>query len=374
MYTDGVFFNKKKLSERLIRTELSKVRPPEMQQNIVELGLVQKIQIEGNNVSVEIRLPSTAAPLKDRLSAVCKANLKNLEGVNEVKIDISVESGPAAHSHSHDTPKQKGSARVQIPGVKHMIAVASGKGGVGKSTVAVNLALSLSQMGKRVGLLDADIYGPSIPVMMGVNEKPAQANGKMQPIVRHGIKVMSIGFLVEETKAVVWRGPMVHSALTQFMVQVNWGELDFLIIDMPPGTGDAQLTMSQTAPLSGAVIVTTPQNVSLADARKGLQMFESVQVPVLGIIENMSGYTLPDGTKVDIFRSGGGQTLADESKTTLLGKIPIEPFIAESGDSGEPFVLNSAANGVGKQFSNVAKSLVDSLESQSTFKPVDMSW
>jgi ATP-binding protein involved in chromosome partitioning len=230
-----------------------------------------------------------------------------------------------------------------LPNVKYTIAVASGKGGVGKSTVSVNLALALSKLGFKVGLLDADIYGPSIPLMMGVVGKPQiyqeEGTNKMLPLENYGIKLMSIGFLIDDNNPVIWRGPMASGAVKQFMSDVEWGELDYLIYDLPPGTGDIQLTLVQTIPLTGSIIVTTPQEVSLIDAKKGLKMFEKVNVPVYGIVENMSYFIAPDtGNRYDIFGAGGGETLAKELKTAFLGGIPLDPRIREGGDNGKPIV------------------------------------
>ena len=229
------------------------------------------------------------------------------------------------------------SQKIALPGVKQVIAVASGKGGVGKSTVATNLALALGMIQNKVGLLDADIYGPSIPIMMGV-QQTFDPNTTQWPLERYGLKLMSMGFWVRPDQPMIWRGPMVHKYLTVFLTQIPWGELDYLIIDLPPGTGDAQLTMTQTAPLSGAVIVTTPQDVSLIDARKGLEMFRQVRVPVLGIIENMSYFVAGDGKRYEIFRHGGGKKLAQEAGVPFLGDIPIDPQVAECGDTGHPIV------------------------------------
>ncbi len=232
-----------------------------------------------------------------------------------------------------------GPAKISLPGIKYVVAVASGKGGVGKSTVATNLALALHMQGQRVGLMDADIYGPSIPLMMGVPGPVDQATAVF-PLERYGLKLMSMGFIVPANQAVIWRGPMVHRAITQFLTDphVQWGQLDYLVIDLPPGTGDAQLTLTQTAPLSGAVIVTTPQEVSLIDARKGLEMFRQVRVPVLGIVENMSFFTGDDGRRYEIFRHGGGRKLAEAAGVPFLGEIPIDPRVAECGDAGDPIV------------------------------------
>jgi ATP-binding protein involved in chromosome partitioning len=235
--------------------------------------------------------------------------------------------------HPHGGTPQK----IALPHIKAVIAVASGKGGVGKSTVATNLALALAGSGAQVGLMDADIYGPSVPIMMGVKGVIDQQTTQL-PLNVHGLKLMSIGFLVPATQAVIWRGPMVDRALKQFLTDINWGPLDYLVIDLPPGTGDAQLTLTQNAPLTGAVIVTTPQDVALIDARKGLEMFRQVRVPVLGIVENMSYFTGPDGKPVYIFGHGGGKKLASEAGVSFLGEIPIDPRVTECGDNGDPIV------------------------------------
>jgi ATP-binding protein involved in chromosome partitioning len=243
--------------------------------------------------------------------------------------------------------------KIQMPGVKSVVAVASGKGGVGKSTVATNLALALHMLGRRVGLLDADIYGPSIPIMMGVHET-FDPNTTQFPLDRMGIKLMSMGFLVKPETAMIWRGPMIHKYLTSFLTQIDWGQLDYLVIDLPPGTGDAQLTLTQTAPLSGAVIVTTPQDVSLIDARKGLEMFNQVRVPILGIVENMSYFLGADGKRYEIFRHGGGRKLAQEANVPFLGEIPIDPRIAECGDGGDPIVHKYPDSPIAKSYLDLA--------------------
>jgi ATP-binding protein involved in chromosome partitioning len=249
--------------------------------------------------------------------------------------------------------------KIALPGIKHIIAVASGKGGVGKSTVAANLALSLAQRGP-VGLLDADIYGPSVPIMMGVPGIIDQTTTAL-PLDRHGIKLMSIGFLVPPEKAVIWRGPMVDRALRQFLTQLDWGVLDYLVIDLPPGTGDAQLTLTQHVRLTGAIIVTTPQDVSLVDARKGLEMFLQVRVPVLGIVENMSYFVGEDSKRYEIFRHGGGRKLAEASRVPFLGEIPIDPRVAECGDQGEPIVRRYPDSPVSRAYAALADTVTGEL-------------
>ena len=249
-----------------------------------------------------------------------------------------------------------------IPGVKHVIAVSSGKGGVGKSTVAVNLAVALGQLGARVGLMDADVYGPNIPMMMGVTQPPEQQDGKIKPAESHGVKLISMGFFVAEDTAVVWRGPMIHTAIQQFFRDVIWGELDYLLIDLPPGTGDAQLTISQLVPLSGAITVTTPQEVSLHDVRKGMMMFQKVNVPLLGIIENMSYYVCAHcGTRDEIFSHGGGQRAAEKLGIPFLGNIPIDPAIRAGGDTGMPLVVADPDSPQSKAFRSIAQKIQSGL-------------
>ncbi|HEV3262588.1 MAG TPA: Mrp/NBP35 family ATP-binding protein [Gemmataceae bacterium] len=258
--------------------------------------------------------------------------------------------------HPAAAPGQK----ISLPGVKYVVAVASGKGGVGKSTVAANLALALHMHGSRVGLMDADIYGPSVPIMMGLPSVDPKTTPF--PIHRYGVKLMSMGFIVNPNQPVIWRGPMVHKAVSQFLTDIDWGQLDYLVIDLPPGTGDAQLTLTQTAPLSGAVIVTTPQEVSLIDARKGLEMFKQVRVPVLGIVENMSYFKGEDGKRIPIFGQGGGQRLAGTAGVPFLGEIPIDPRVAECGDSGDPIVHKYPDSVVAKAYLALATTVVHELE------------
>jgi ATP-binding protein involved in chromosome partitioning len=263
--------------------------------------------------------------------------------------------GDIMHPHPGPPPK------IALPNIKHVVAVASGKGGVGKSTVAANLALALAGAGQRTGLMDADIYGPSVPIMMGIRGTIDQRTTAL-PLDCYGIRLMSIGFIVPPTQAVIWRGPMVDRALRQFLTDLDWGQLDVLVIDLPPGTGDAQLTLTQHAPLSGAIIVTTPQDVSLVDARKGLEMFRQVRVPVLGIIENMSYFVGDDGKRYDIFRHGGGQKLAQEASVPFLGEVPIDPRVAECGDQGDPIVHKYPDSPVAESYRALAATVLRELE------------
>jgi ATP-binding protein involved in chromosome partitioning len=265
-------------------------------------------------------------------------------------------------------PHQAAAAKINLPNIKHVVAVASGKGGVGKSTVAANLALALHAHGSRVGLMDADIYGPSVPIMMGLTTVDPRVTPF--PIERYGLKLMSMGFIVNPNQAVIWRGPMVHKAVSQFLTDIDWGNLDYLIIDLPPGTGDAQLTLTQTAPLSGAVIVTTPQEVALIDARKGLEMFRQVRVPIVGIVENMSFLQTSEGQRLEIFGRGGGRKLAGSADVPFLGEIPIDPRVAECGDQGDPIVHRYPESPAAKAYLGLAMMVRDELDKAGAQPPL----
>ena len=318
------------LNEESILKALSVVNDPDLHRDIVTLGFVKNITIKGSDVKFDLVLTTPSCPVRDQFVEECERAIRSsIKGVG--KIDINMTSSVVAHVNV-----QKESL---LPGVKNTIAVASGKGGVGKSTVAVNLAVALAMDGAKVGLVDADVYGPSIPLMFGVNDRPKVTQNKLIPLEKYGVKMMSIGFLVDPMQAVIWRGPMASGALKQFMSDVTWGDLDYLIFDMPPGTGDIQLTLVQTVPLTGAVIVSTPQDVALADARKGLVMFNKVNVPVIGIIENMSYFVCSHcGQRENIFDNGGGKRTADELNVPFLGEIPIDTEIRVGGDQGTPIV------------------------------------
>lgn len=318
------------LTQENILKSLSVVRDPDLHRDIVSLGFVKNISISGPDVAFDLVLTTPSCPVRDQFVVDCERAIRaSIPGVG--KVDVRLSSSVTTHTHS-----QK---EAILPGVKNTIAVASGKGGVGKSTVAVNLAVSLAMDGARVGLVDADIYGPSIPVMFGINERPKVSQNKLHPLEKYGVKVMSIGFLVDPMQAVIWRGPMASGAVKQFMGDVVWGDLDYLVFDLPPGTGDIQLTIVQTIPLTGAVIVTTPQDVALADARKGLVMFNKVNVPVLGIVENMSYYICSHcGQRENIFDNGGGKRTAEQLSVPFLGEIPINTSIRVGGDTGDPLV------------------------------------
>lgn len=340
------------MTEEKISSVLSGISEPVSGTDFVTAGLVRNISLNGTKLNLLLATPvSDKNELTHLGTQVRQALIKELPELSDISVRFT--SGVTEHVNSKKSEL--------LPGVLNTLAIASGKGGVGKSTVAVNLAAALAKSGYRVGLIDADIYGPSIPLMFGIREKPnvTQLNGKnkLVPVEKYGVKLMSIGFLMEENTAVVWRGPMASSALKQFMGDVIWGDLDFLLFDMPPGTGDIQLTLSQTIPLTGAVIVTTPQEISLADARKGYIMFEKVSVPTLGIVENMSYYESADGKRDYVFGKGGGKKMCDEFGIRLLGEIPVRSEIRASGDEGIPLPDRNDCGGTAELFENIANEL-----------------
>ncbi|MBI5840902.1 MAG: Mrp/NBP35 family ATP-binding protein [Chloroflexi bacterium] len=316
-----------KITKEAVLAALGKVQEPELHQDLVTLNMIRNLEITGDKVTFTVTLTTPACPLRGQIDKEARQAVMSVEGVRSVEIKMD-----------SDVPND-GRMRglVNMP-IRNAIAVGSGKGGVGKSTVAVNLAVSLAQSGARVGLMDADIYGPNIPTMLGVEKLPPPNGNKLIPAQAYGIKMISMGLLVKPGQPLIWRGPMLNSAIRQFLGDVEWGELDYLIVDLPPGTGDASLSLAQALPLSGAIIVTLPQLVSLEDAGRGLNMFKTLEVPILGIIENMSYLDLPDGTRMDIFGSGGGEQLAQATETTFLGKVPIDQNVRIGGDSGKPIV------------------------------------
>ncbi len=332
---------------------LRQVEDPDLKQDLVSLGMIRDLEIEGGKVRFTIVLTTPACPLKSKMEADARNAVAALPGVEtvEVKMDAEVPNDGRVRG------------LLKVP-VRNAIAVGSGKGGVGKSTVAVNIAVALAQAGARVGLLDADIYGPNVPTMMGIKHLPPAREGRLMPAEAYGVKVMSIGFLVKPGQALIWRGPMLHSAIRQFLSDVEWGELDYMIVDLPPGTGDAPLSLAQSLSLSGGVIVTLPQKVSLDDASRGLQMFQQLQVPVLGIVENMSYLELPDGSRMDIFGAGGGEALAKQAGVPFLGAIPMDPAVREGGDSGTPIVVSNPDSPVAQAFIRLAEQLAAQLSIQ----------
>ncbi|MEM6521419.1 MAG: Mrp/NBP35 family ATP-binding protein [Cyanobacteria bacterium P01_C01_bin.70] len=334
---------------------LRPVKDLEQQKSLVELNMIRDVKIDDGHVSFTLVLASGCSPLKGLLVEDCERAVKQLPDVQSVSVELTTETP----QHKNTLPGQQG-----ISGVKNIIAVSSGKGGVGKSTVAVNLAVALAQTGAQVGLIDADIYGPNAPTMLGLEEANVTVQQGPQgevlaPAFNHGVKMVSMGFLIDRDQPVVWRGPMLNGVIRQFLYQVSWGELDYLVVDLPPGTGDAQLTLAQAVPMAGAVIVTTPQNVALSDARRGLRMFQQLQVPVIGIVENMSYFIPPDmpDKQYDIFGSGGGEKASKDLGVPLLGCVPLEMNVREGGDRGVPIVVKQPDSASAKSLVEIAKTV-----------------
>jgi ATP-binding protein involved in chromosome partitioning len=349
------------LSEEKVLEVLRTVRFPGLSRDIVSFGFVKDLAVGGGNVSLRLEITTESPRAAEEIKRDATEKLKALPGVSAVTIALQVQPpGPAPPRGAAGVPPP--SAQI-LPDVRFKIAVASGKGGVGKSTVAANLALALERLGHRVGLMDSDIYGPSQQMMMGIDEKPyVNPSNQIVPIERYGVQVISLGFLMDVDQPVIWRGPMVMKAVEQFLQDVAWGKLDFLVIDLPPGTGDAQLTLTQKIHLSGAVIVTTPQDVSLIDARKGLAMFQKVNVPLLGIVENMSYYVCPScGHREEIFKHGGGQKTAERLKVPFLGEIPLDPKVVVGGDSGRPIVASEPDSLVSRAYMKIAQEIAKQL-------------
>ena len=317
------------IERQTVLSALSKVQEPELHKDLVTLNMIQDLQVEGERVSFTIMLTTPACPLRTRIESEAR---QAVLAAGAKTVDIKMSSNVPTDGRPRGL--------LSLP-VRNAVAVASGKGGVGKSTVSVNLAVALAQSGARVGLLDADIYGPNIPTMMGVHNLPAPRDGKLIPAEAYGVKMMSMAFLVKPGQPLIWRGPMLHSAIRQFLSDVNWGELDYLVVDLPPGTGDAQLSLAQSIPLSGTVMVTLPQQVSLEDASRSLAMFQELNVPILGVVENMSYLELPDGTRLEVFGRGGGALLAEMGATQLIGAIPMDPNVRAGGDEGRPIIISN---------------------------------
>lgn len=337
---------KNQVTQEMVLAALSKVQEPELHKDLVTLNMIRDVQINGDRVNFTILLTTPACPLKSRIENEARQAVLAIPGVRtvEIKMDANVPADGRVRG------------LLQLP-IRNAIAIGSGKGGVGKSTVAVNTAVVLAQSGARVGLLDADIYGPNIPTMMGIDQLLGQRGEKLVPAEAYGVKVMSIGFLVKPNQPLIWRGPMLHSAIRQFLTDVDWGELDYLVVDLPPGTGDAALSLAQSLPLSGGLIVTLPQQVSLEDARRGLEMFRALDVPLLGVVENMSFLELPDGTRMDIFGTGGGKALAEGSGVPFIGAIPIDPTVRVGGDGGQPVVISNPESVAAKALRSIALDL-----------------
>jgi ATP-binding protein involved in chromosome partitioning len=355
-------------TQEQILDALKKVKFPGLSRDIVSFGFVRDIKIDGGNVAFTIHFQTENPAVGQQLARDAEAAVRAVEGVTDVKLhlEIGARGGAPAGAAAGGGMQQMPAGPRSLEGVKWRIAVASGKGGVGKSTVSTNLALSLRALGFTVGLLDADIYGPSQQMMLGITGRPQidEHDEKIIPMERHGIKTMSLGLITDADTPVIWRGPMVMKAIDQFLTDVKWGELDFLVIDLPPGTGDAQLTLTQKAGLTGAVVVTTPQDVALIDARKGLAMFKKVNVPVLGIVENMSYFLCRHcGEREEIFGHGGGRKTAEMLGVPFLGEVPIDPKVVVGGDSGEPIVAVHPDAPASAAFREVARQVVDQVQS-----------
>lgn len=333
-----------KITEQDVLNQLKHVMDPELNKDLVSLGMIKDIQISTeNNVSFTIELTTPACPLRNKIENDAKQAVQELAGINQVHIKMSARVAPS----------QQLKEKLEIH-VKNIIAISSGKGGVGKSTVAVNLAIALANSGAQVGIMDADFYGPNVPTMMGVNQIPNPRDGKLIPAIAHGVKIMSIGFLVKDGQPLIWRGPLLHSTIRQFLSDVDWGELDYLVVDLPPGTGDVQLSLTQHIPVTCGVIVTMPQKVSLDDASRGIEMFKKIGIPIAGVIENMGPMELPDGTMMDIFGEGGGEKMAAAYSLPFLGRIPLDPEIRINGDAGTPIVIKLPDSKPAMQFSAIS--------------------
>jgi ATP-binding protein involved in chromosome partitioning len=334
------------IMKEAILAALSKVQEPELHKDLVTLNMIRELEIKEDVISFTVMLTTPACPLRGQIEKEARQAVMSVQGVKSVNI-----------KWDSDVPNDGRMRGLLNMTIRNAIAVGSGKGGVGKSTVAVNIAVALAQSGARVGLMDADIYGPNIPTMLGVEKLPPPQGQRLIPAVAYDIKMISMGLLVKPGQPLIWRGPMLNSAIRQFLGDVEWGELDYLIVDLPPGTGDASLSLAQALPLSGAVIVTLPQLVSLEDASRGLNMFRTLEVPILGIVENMSYLDLPDGTRMDIFGSGGGEQLAQATQTNFLGKIPIDQNVRIGGDSGKPILVSYPDSPVANSLRDIAQKI-----------------
>ena len=367
-------FRRQKLAETQIYDVLKTVKYPGYTRDIVSFGLVKSVQLQGQDVAVLVQMTTNQQEIATQIQQATTEALQAIAGIGTVQVDVRLKEqvpATAAHGHAQQTPQKE---VTPLPGVQHIIAVASGKGGVGKSTVATNLAVALSMAGMTIGLLDADIYGPSIPLMMGIQGQPqVTGNNRIVPFFNHGVKTQSLGFFLGEDAPVIWRGPMVMRAVQQLLQETDWGTLDVLVVDLPPGTGDVQLTLAQTVPLTGAILVTTPQDLALLDVKRGAEMFKQVGAPLLGIVENMSYFTCPDcGKETEIFRRGGGQKESTRLGIPLIGRIPLDPEVCDAGDTGIPVAIGRPETTVGTEFHNIAAAVMEILSQRPQHQTVSI--
>jgi ATP-binding protein involved in chromosome partitioning len=352
------------LTEGQVMEALSHVIEPELHKDLVTLNMIRNLKIEDGTVNFTVMLTTPACPLKNQIESEARVAVMTVPGVSTVNVSFDA-----------NVPADRRLMSKMDIGVKNAIAVASGKGGVGKSTIATNLALALAQSSASVGLLDADIYGPNIPLMMGVHERPRAANGRILPPEGYGVKLMSMGFLVEEGTPIIWRGPMIHTALRQFLSDVYWGDLDYMVVDLPPGTGDASLSLAQSLSLTGVVIVTTPQDVALADVVKGIAMFKHLEVPILGVVENMSYFVCGHcGERTDIFSHGGGRAIAERMDVPFLGEVPLDPVVRVGGDTGQPVVVSEPQSPAAVAIREVAAKVAAAISVQNVRNPLPIEF
>jgi ATP-binding protein involved in chromosome partitioning len=352
------------IAEASVLEALKAVKDPDLHRDIVSLGFVKNLRIDGGRVAFAIELTTPACPVKDQMRDQARAIVAALPGVTAVDIEMTAQVRAAAPE----------TGRAAVPGVRNVIAVGAGKGGVGKTTVAVNLAVALEKCGSRVAMIDGDIYGPNVPIMLGLNTQLTTDGQKIVPAERYGIHVVSIGFLTQDDAPVIWRGPMLHGVIQQFFREVRWPEVDYLIVDMPPGTGDVALSLSQTVPVAGAIVVTTPQTVSLADTRRAVRMYQKLNVPTLGLIENMSHFVCPDcGHESDIFGKGGGEALAGSLGVPFLGRVPLYQPIRTGGDAGVPIVISEPESPAARAFLAAAEQAAAQVSIASYRKPLPLT-
>jgi len=353
------------IREETVLEALKAVRDPDLNRDIVSLKFIKNLKIDGGRVAFTIELTTPACPVKDQMRDQARAVVAAIPGVTSVEIEMT------AQVRSTATPE---AGKAQVPGVKNIIAVGAGKGGVGKTTVAVNLAIALSQAGGRVAMIDGDIYGPNVPIMFGLQTQLTTDGQKIVPAEQYGIQIVSMGFLTGDDAPIIWRGPMLHGVIQQFFREVRWDRIDYLIVDMPPGTGDVALSLSQTVPVSGAVVVTTPQTVSIADTRRALRMYQKLNVPTLGLVENMSHFVCPGcAVESDIFGKGGGESLAQELSVPFLGRIPIYEPIRVGGDTGIPIAIGEPQSAAARAFRSAAERLAAQLSIASYKRPIPLT-